>query len=171
MTVFSGDSCSAPLHPQAAHGLRLFNAGRYFEAHEALEEAWNAEPGKVRELYRGILQIAVVYLHITRGNYQGAVKVYGRSQRWMKGWPEVCRGIQVGRLRRDVEAAIEEVKRLGTVRIGEFDMAMLKPVVWSEKRVYICDRCGSEMDERDCKVTCPNCGNRFDCSDLNLYFD
>ena len=35
----------------------------------------------------------------------------------------------------------------------------------------ICDRCGSEMHERNCKVTCPNCGNRFDCSDLNLYFD
>jgi len=75
------DLCSAPLHPQAAEGLRLFNAGKYFEAHEALEDAWNAETGRVRELYRGILQIAVVYLHVTRGNYNGAVKVYGRSQR------------------------------------------------------------------------------------------
>lgn len=41
----------------------------------------------------------------------------------------------------------------------------------SKKRVYICDRCGWEMIERNCKVTCPNCGNRFDCSDLNIYFD
>ncbi len=39
------------------------------------------------------------------------------------------------------------------------------------KRVYLCDRCGAEMVERSCKVTCPNCGNRFDCSDLNIYFD
>ena len=84
MTESIDDLCNAPLHPQAAEGLRLFNAGEYFEAHEALEDAWNAEPGKVRELYRGILQIAVVYLHITRGNYNGAVKVYGRSQRWMR---------------------------------------------------------------------------------------
>ncbi len=38
-------------------------------------------------------------------------------------------------------------------------------------RLYHCDRCGSEMVERQCKVTCPNCGNRFDCSDLNIYFD
>jgi hypothetical protein len=36
---------------------------------------------------------------------------------------------------------------------------------------YLCDRCGSEMIELNCKVVCPNCGNRFDCSDLNLYFD
>ncbi len=41
----------------------------------------------------------------------------------------------------------------------------------SGKHVYICDCCGTEMVERSCKVTCPNCGNRFDCSDLNIYFD
>ncbi len=40
-----------------------------------------------------------------------------------------------------------------------------------EKYKFICDRCGFEMVERNCKITCPNCGNRFDCSDLNIYFD
>jgi uncharacterized protein len=171
MTVFLEDLCNAPLHPQAAQGLRLFNEGHYFEAHEALEEAWNAESGKVRDLYRGILQIAVAYLHVTRGNYNGAVKVHERSQKWMQGWPEVCRGIQVGQLRREAEAVINEVKRLGAERLAEFDRSLLKPVRWTENHVYICDRCGSEMVERNCKVTCPNCGNRFDCSDLNIYFD
>ena len=41
----------------------------------------------------------------------------------------------------------------------------------SKKRVFLCDRCGVEMIERNCKIACPNCGNRFDCSDLNIYFD
>jgi rubrerythrin len=40
-----------------------------------------------------------------------------------------------------------------------------------KRRIYICDRCGHEMREKNCKVTCPNCGNRFDCSDLNIHFD
>ncbi len=39
------------------------------------------------------------------------------------------------------------------------------------KVAYICDRCGFQMVEKNCKVECPNCGNRFDCSDLNIYFD
>lgn len=176
MTDSVNEPCNTPLHPQAVAGLRLFNAGEYFEAHEALEDAWNAERGKIRDLYRGILQIAVVYLHITRGNYPGAIKVYQRSQRWMQGWPEVCSGIEVGRLRRDAESAMNEARRLGMERISEFDRSLLKPVRWNEsqgekKHVYICDRCGHEMFEKNCKVTCPNCGNRFDCSDLNLYFD
>ncbi|MFN8405140.1 MAG: DUF309 domain-containing protein [Anaerolineales bacterium] len=180
----SFDDCNAPLHPRAAEGLRLFNEGKYFEAHEALEEAWLDEKGKVRDLYRGILQVGVAYLHITRENYDGAIKVYKRSQRWLKDWADVCRGIHVEELRRDAEDAINEVMRLGKERIGEFDAARLKPVRWeegsrelkqapseSERKVYVCDRCGSEMREKNCKVTCPNCGNRFDCSDLNIYFD
>ena len=40
----------------------------------------------------------------------------------------------------------------------------------SEKRKFVCDRCGFEMFESNCKIICPNCGNRFDCSDLNIYF-
>lgn len=176
MTESLNELCNAPLHPHAAQGLRLFNAGKYFEAHEALEEAWRDEKGKVRDLYRGILQVGVAYLHITRGNYNGAVEVYRRSQRWLKDWSAVCRGIHVEELRRDAEQAIKEVMRLGEQRIGEFDLGLLKPVRWEEsagkqKQIYVCDRCGSEMVEKNCKVTCPNCGNRFDCSDLNLYFD
>jgi hypothetical protein len=173
MTVPSAD-CTAPLHPHAAQGLRLFNVGKYFEAHEALEIAWLEETGKVRDLYRGILQVGVAYLHITRGNYHGAVKVHGRSKKWLKDFPPVCRGIHVGELRDDAEAVIAALQHLGIERIGEFDMNLLMPIHWDEnvgKRTYLCDRCGSEMREKNCKVTCPNCGNRFDCSDLNIYFD
>ena len=110
--------------------MRLFNDGEYWLAHEALEEAWKEEDGAVRELYRAILQTAVVYLHITRDNYNGAVKVYGRVQKWIQPWPEECRGIQIGQLRRDLEAVIEEVERLGPDRLAEFDRSLFKPVRW-----------------------------------------
>ncbi len=163
--------CAGTLHPKAIEGIRLFNKGKFFEAHEELEIAWNEETGPVRDLYRGILQIAVTYLHITRGNYEGAAKVYGRSLKWMKDWDDVCRGIRVGKLREDAERVMEEVERLGKNRMGEFDPAYFKPIAWEEKRIWVCDRCGNKMIEKNCKVTCPNCGNRFDCSDLNLYFD
>ncbi len=164
--------CTGRLHPRARDGLRLFNAGEYFEAHEALEDAWNAEEGDAKNLYRGILQVAVTYLHIKRGNYNGAVKVYGRSQKWLNGLHDKCKGIYIGQLQIDAKNVIDEVRRLGVERISEFDATLLRPVKWEEgKQVYICDRCGSEMYEKNCKVTCPNCGNRFDCSDLNIYYD
>ncbi len=39
------------------------------------------------------------------------------------------------------------------------------------KPVYVCDRCGAPMHESHCKVVCPNCGARWDCSDLSIYTD
>jgi uncharacterized protein len=124
--------CDGTLHPHAREGLILFNEGKYFEAHEELEAAWKDERGKIRELYQGILEAGVTYLHITRGNYAGAIKVYGRSMRWLRQWPETCRGVEVGQLRNDLDAAIEEVERLGEKRIIEFNRDLLKPVIWKE---------------------------------------
>jgi hypothetical protein len=126
------NDCEAALHPRARHGILLFNQGKYFEAHEELEAAWKEEPGKVRRLYQGILEAAVTYLHITRLNYAGAVKVYDRSMRWLKDWPETCRGVEVGQLRKDLEAAILEVRQLGETNLTHFDRSLLKPVVWRE---------------------------------------
>jgi predicted metal-dependent hydrolase len=164
-------SCNGEIHPKAIEGMYLFNLRKFFEAHEELEIAWNEEKSEIRDLYRGILQTAVTYLHITRGNYDGAIKVYKRSQRWLEGWNDVCRGINIKQFQEDAKNVMNEVERLGKERIGEFDISLFKKIQWNEKRIWICDRCGSEMHEKNCKVTCPNCGNRFDCSDLNLYFD
>lgn len=126
------DDCVGSLHPKAVEGLLLISKGEYFDAHEELEAAWKEEKSKVRELYQGILEAAVTYLHITRGNYRGTIKVYQRSVRWLKDWPETCRGVEVGQLRRDLDAAIAEAKRLGEGRLDEFDRALLKPVIWKE---------------------------------------
>lgn len=126
------NSCFGELHPKAKEGIRLFNEGKYFEAHEALEAAWRAEAGPIRELYQGILQAAVTYHHILRGNYAGAVKVYERSMKRLESFPASCRGVDVGKLRADLSRVIAEVQRLGQEHIDEFDRSMLKPVVWEE---------------------------------------
>ncbi len=131
--MVQAQDCEGPLHPQAIEGLHLFAEGQYFEAHEALELAWREETSAVRELYRGILQAAVVYLHVRRANYAGAVKVYGRCMKWLNRWPATCRGVDVERLRQDLKMVMNEVMRLGPQRLGEFDLSLLKPVQWKVK--------------------------------------
>lgn len=121
-------ACSGPLHPEAARGIALFNAGQYWEAHEALETAWKEERGPARHLYKGILQAGVMYLQIERGNYLGMAKMYERCKKWLRPWPPLCRGVDVGQLRTDVEAAMAAARQLGPTRLGEFDMGMLKAV-------------------------------------------
>ena len=114
------NDCDSPL-PELAHlGIERFNKGAYWLAHEALEDAWNDEKGAVRDLYRGILQAAVVYHHLRRKNLCGAVKVYERSQKWLIKWDSPCRGVNVAKLCDDLDAAIAEAKALGVENIANF---------------------------------------------------
>lgn len=112
----------------ARQGIELFNRGEYFEAHEALEHAWNDESGPGRELYRGLLQIVVAYLQITRGNYNGAIKIFLRVRQWLDPLPDLCRGVNVAALRHDAAAVRAALEVLGPGRVGEFDLSLLRPI-------------------------------------------
>lgn len=113
--------CEGSLHPDAQLGIERFNQRQFWFAHEALEDAWNAEADAIRDLYRGILQAAVVYYHLRKGNLRGAQKVYARSQKWLQGWDAVCRGVDVKKLRDDLDAALEKANALGVEKIADFD--------------------------------------------------
>ena len=124
----AGRACEGELPGQALEGLVLFNRGAYFEAHEALELAWRAESGPVRELYRGILQVGVAYYHIQRGNYRGAVKMLQRAKGWLGPFPDRCRGLDVQALRDDIGHVEELLQRLGPEGIGLFNVELFQPV-------------------------------------------
>jgi DNA-directed RNA polymerase subunit RPC12/RpoP len=36
-----------------------------------------------------------------------------------------------------------------------------------EDLLYICEVCGTVLEENPCRATCPNCGRTLDCSDLS----
>ena len=130
--TLAGD-CAGALSALAKEGIALFNQREYFEAHEVLEHAWNEESGPARELYRGILQVAVAYLQIERGNYNGAMKMFFRLRQWLDPLPDECRGVNVAQLRADALAARQELERLGPERIAEFNRALFKPLLMTGK--------------------------------------
>lgn len=116
------------LHPDALLGIGLFNQHKFFEAHEALETAWRAETGALRELYRGILQAGIAYYHIQRGNFNGAHKLFSRARRCLTPFPKVCCGVPVIDLLANLQRAEEELLRLGADRIQYFNPGLYKPI-------------------------------------------
>jgi len=125
--------CDGTMHPRAHQGIVLFNQGDYFAAHEELELAWRQESGRIRQLYQGILEAGVAYLHLQRQNLIGAQKVFARSMSWLGEWPEVCRGADIGQLRRDLETIFEEAARVGPNRLDELDASLFKPIRFTEE--------------------------------------
>ena len=122
--------CRQSLSLRALEGLELFNRGHYFEAHEALEDAWNQDPTPGKELYRAILQVAVAYLQIERGNYNGARKMFLRLRQWIDPLPDLCRGVDVKQLREDAGEVRRRLLELGEHHLDEFDHTLFRPVVY-----------------------------------------
>lgn len=121
-------ACQGELHPMAIKGIELFDNGHYWEAHEALEAAWRAVSGPERYLYQGILQVGIVYLQIERNNFLGMAKMFERCQKWLRPWPNVCRGIDVAQLRADVAAAVAAAGKLGSGNLQSFDRGLFKKI-------------------------------------------
>lgn len=121
-------SCREPLPDLAIQGLEEFNRTNYFEAHEYLEEAWRIDQSIGRDLYQAVLQVAVAYYHIMRGNYKGAAKLFLRVRQWIDPLPDICRGVDIKKLRMEARIAHQELLNLGPERIKEFDLSLLRPV-------------------------------------------
>jgi len=119
-------ACQGALHPMAVKGIELFDNGHYWEAHEALEAAWRAETNPVRYLYQGILQAGIVYLQIERNNFLGMAKMFERCKKWLRPWPDHCRGIDVAQLRADVATAVATASKLGPGNLQEVDRGLFK---------------------------------------------
>jgi predicted metal-dependent hydrolase len=53
-------------------GVRLFNAQKYWECHEDLEDHWREEPGPIRNIYWAVIQVAAAMIHYREQNLIGA---------------------------------------------------------------------------------------------------
>ena len=65
-----------PLSEFLEEGRALFNAGRFFEAHERWEEAWLSETGPARLLLQGLIQVAAGFLKMKAGNRPAAIRLF-----------------------------------------------------------------------------------------------
>ena len=80
-------------------GIDLFNAGKFFECHEAWEEVWKRSDGAEKLFYQGIIQAAVAILHAQRGNLAGAESLFSKSSEKLDSLPAEHMGIALGELR------------------------------------------------------------------------
>ncbi len=122
------EACQGEPSELASEGLKLLNAGDYYEAHESLEHAWLEASELEGYLYRALLQVSVAYLQVERGNYAGAVKMLLRVKQWLEPLPDQCRGVDMAALRRNVEAFSDALHEAGETGLSELDPALLKPI-------------------------------------------
>lgn len=103
--------CSEKAPLGLLEGIDQFNRGEYYECHETLEEIWRADRSRIRDLYKGILQIGVAIYHAKRSNRSGAERLLASGMKLLGPFAPVCMGIDVadllesaGRFRAELQA-------------------------------------------------------------------
>jgi uncharacterized protein len=95
-------------------------------------EAWMQEPGRVRFLYQGILQVGVGFYHLQNDNWRGATGLLRNGAVRLREFEPVTLGLNVAKLIRESERCLRELESLGRERIDEFDRSGVPKVEWAE---------------------------------------
>ncbi|MEX2555124.1 MAG: DUF309 domain-containing protein [Actinomycetota bacterium] len=96
-----------------ARGIEHFNAGRYFQAHEAWEEGWHASPEPERDFWQGLTQLAVGLTHLQRGNAHGATTLLRRGARRLRPYGASHMGVSVAPLVAFADDAADRIESEG----------------------------------------------------------
>jgi uncharacterized protein len=86
-------------------GLEEIRAGRYFEAHEELEEAWRAAPAEERDFFQGLVHFAVAWYQAGRGRPVATASQLEKAARRLAPFSPAHRGVDVAAVLAQVEAA------------------------------------------------------------------
>lgn len=87
----------------------LFEAGEYWECHEALEPAWLRAEGTDRRFLGGVILLAAA-LHKARsmGSPRGGRRNYAKALTHLALVPDRCYGVEVRELEARVHAALRD---------------------------------------------------------------
>ncbi len=89
-----------------ARGIELFNAGRYFESHEILEQVWLRAAGASKQVVQGLIQAAAALLHLQRSNWNGARSLVHKAQFNLANAPDHFMGIALAEFSSALEAFV-----------------------------------------------------------------
>ena len=105
-------------HDYFQEGIDLFNAGQFFECHEAWEYVWNRSEGDEKLAIQGLIQAAVAILHLERGNHQGAESLYAKARAKLDPLPDNFRQVAIAELRQSLGEFFGAARAAGVGSVG-----------------------------------------------------
>ena len=91
-------------------GVELFNAGRYWDAHEVWEAAWTPDRhGPDRGFWKGLIQLAAGCLHYTRRNRRGTVNKWRGGADYLRPYLPRHHDVELAPLVEAIDALLAEL--------------------------------------------------------------
>jgi predicted metal-dependent hydrolase len=104
-----------------AEGLRLYDAGEFFTAHEAWESVWLGLSEPEKTFLQGLIQVTAAFHHLRRDNPLGTTLLLQAALRRLDRYPASFGGISVALLCHDIR------ERLRRLEAGEPASQLVSP--------------------------------------------
>jgi predicted metal-dependent hydrolase len=122
-----------------AKGIAEFNAWRFYDCHETLEDVWREVGSKgddatLADFYQGIIKVAAGFHHLLRDNHKGAVNLLSDAFRLLDPFQPSCLGVDVQRLLDDVRPCLKRILELGPDQLSQFDRSQI-PAIYFDPQV------------------------------------
>jgi predicted metal-dependent hydrolase len=116
-------------------GVSLFNARKFFQAHEVWEELWLAGLEPEKSFLQGLIQLAAACHHHRRGNPRGARSLATTGLAKLARFPDDHRGLALAKLRSDADRWLQtlggegdpEARTLPRIRLVARSSRVKKP--------------------------------------------
>ena len=106
------DEAYARMYPREyLEGIRAFNSGGYFDAHEIWEEIWLRSSGEAKLFYQTLIQAAVGLHHYGRGNMRGARGMHKNVMEKLDRLPGVFMSLDLADFRRAFVSFFADLER------------------------------------------------------------
>lgn len=109
-------------------GIRLFNAGEYWHAHEQWEECWRTAAEPDATFYKGIIQAAAALVHWRKSNLRGLRRNWAKARPKLVALPAILHGL-------DLQALIIDMDRFVMT-----DAVGAPPKLRFDAHMYISDK-------------------------------
>jgi predicted metal-dependent hydrolase len=102
-------------------GVRLFNEGEFWHAHEQWEDCWRGSAEPDATFYKGIIQAAAALVHWQRGNPRGLVRNWEKARPKLLGLPPTMHGLNLHALIDDMDAFVRGEAQGSAPRLHPLD--------------------------------------------------
>ena len=116
-------------------GVKLFNAGNFWHAHEAWEDVWKRHEEDERLFFQGMIQLAAALHHsVNRSSYRGAVNNLDKSKVKLAVFVPRYAGIEVQPLLVSIEQIKEWLEQSGPKEFDSFNLTTLPKIQFHKPR-------------------------------------
>jgi tetratricopeptide (TPR) repeat protein len=107
-------------------GIELFNAGKFWHAHETWEQVWRRHHEDSRLFIQGLIQMAAAFhLSIDKKRYTGALSNFDKALSKLQLFGQTFLDLPVSHYTKAIEKAKDEIQRVQKGEVETIDRAVV----------------------------------------------